>query len=30
MHECMDEPEDDGPATVCSVIRECGGREVAT
>src|SRR6266480_2297815 len=27
MHECMDEPEDAGPATICSVIQGCGGLE---
>src|SRR2546421_9254447 len=25
MHECMDEPEDVGPATICSAIRVRGG-----
>ena len=24
MHECMDEPEDVVPATICSVIQGCG------
>src|SRR6059058_962268 len=30
MHECMDEPEDAGPATICSVIQGCGGLELVT
>src|SRR5436190_2082226 len=27
MHECMDEPEDAGPAKICSGIQGCGGLE---
>jgi hypothetical protein len=27
MQECMDEPEDVAPVTVCSVIQGCGGSE---
>ena len=28
MHECMDEPEDAGPAKICSGIQGCGGLEL--